>query len=300
VSDASLGDLMKRPGLLAVTVLLLVAGSAPTSAQIATRECDAPKPGWIWCDDFEQDRLGSYFEYQAQGGDFVRLAGVGKDGSTGMRARFSRAGQVEGGYLHLAFGKTPTAYFRPVDAGTANYREIFWRHLVRLEAGWTGAGGNKLSRAQTIVTGDWAQAVMAHVWSGIISGQEPYRLGIAPASGTDEAGRVRTTSYNDFPNFRWLGVAWSRTPIFDRMHVGRWYCIEAHARVNDPGRANGVFELWIDDRLEARIDGLNWQGAYGDYGINTVFLENYWNDGAPKPQERYFDNFVVSTQRIGC
>ena len=118
-------------------------------------------------------------------------------------------------------------------------------------------------------------------------------------AGQDEAGRVRTTSYNDFAHFRWLGVAWSRTPIFDRMHVGTWYCIEAHARLNDPDRANGVFELWIDGRLEARLDGLNWQGAYGDYGINTVFLENYWNDGAPKPQERYFDNFVVSTERIG-
>ena len=69
---------------------------------------------------------------------------------------------------------------------------------------------------------------------------------------------------------------------------------------NDPGRANGVFELWISGGLEARLEGLNWQGAYSDYGINTVFLENYWNDGAPQPQERYFDNFVVSTQRIGC
>lgn len=293
----------RRAALPAAVVLLLVLGGfgcTRTDAEVAARECDAPKPGWIWCDDFEQDRLGSYFEYQAHEGDFVRVSGVGYDGSAGMRARFSRAGQVEGGYLHLAMGRTPTPYFRSVDGGTARYREIFWRHFVKLEAGWTGAGGNKLSRAQTIVNEDWAQAMMAHVWSGIISKGEPYRLGIAPASGTDKAGRVRTTSYNDFRNFRWLGVAWSRTPIFDGTHVGKWYCIEAHARVNDRGRANGVFELWIDDRPEARIDGLNWQGAYGDYGINTVFLENYWNDGAPKPQERYFDNFVVSTQRIGC
>jgi hypothetical protein len=106
--------------------------------------------------------------------------------------------------------------------------------------------------------------------------------------------------YNDFAHFRWLGTAWSRTPIFDPTYVGKWYCIEAHARLNDPRRANGVFELWINGGLEARVDGLNWQGAYSEYGINTVFLENYWNDGAPQPQERYFDNFVVSTQPIGC
>ena len=40
--------------------------------------------------------------------------------------------------------------------------------------------------------------------------------------------------------------------------------------------------------------------AYYDYGINTVFLENNWNDAAPQPQERYFGNFVMSTRRIGC
>ena len=265
-----------------------------------TAECDAPKPGWIWCDDFEKDRLGSYFEYFAHDGDFVRAPGVGYGGSAGMRARFSRIGQVQAGFLHLAIGKTPSPYFRAVDGGTALYRDIYWRHLVKFQLGWVGGGGNKMSRAQVLVNAAWAQAMMAHVWSGVMTEGQPYRLGIVPASGTDESGKVRTTEYNDFARFRWLGTAWSRTPIFDQTHVGKWYCIEAHARLNDPRRSNGVFELWINGGPEARFEGLNWQGAYDEYGINTVFLENYWNDGSPQPQERYFDNFIVSTQRIGC
>ena len=265
-----------------------------------TAECDAPRPGWIWCDDFEKDRLSSYFQYAPVDGGFVRLPGAGYGGSVGMRARFSSKGQVQAGFLHIAIGKTPSPYFRPVDDGTARYREIYWRHFIKFQAGWIGAGGNKMSRAQVIVNTNWSQAMMAHVWSGIISEGEPYRLGLSPASGTDESGTVRTTEYNDFPRFRWLGTAWSRTPIFDQMHVGKWYCIEAHARLNDPGRSNGVFQLWINGAPEARFDRLNWQGSYSEYGINTVFLENYWNDGSPQPQERYFDNFIVSTQRIGC
>ncbi len=96
------------------------------------------------------------------------------------------------------------------------------------------------------------------------------------------------------------GTAWSRTPIFDQLHVDKWYCIGARARLNDPGRSNGIFELWLNVGLKARIERLNWQGSYSEYGINTVFLENYWNDGSPHLQERYFDSFVVSTQRIGC
>src|SRR5262245_5669700 len=79
-----------------------------------TAECDAPKPGWLWCDDFEKDRMDSYFEYGSVDGSFVRAPGVGYGGSTGMRARFSRKGQVWAGFLHLAIGKTPSSYFRPV------------------------------------------------------------------------------------------------------------------------------------------------------------------------------------------
>jgi len=98
-----------------------------------TAECSASRPGWIWCDDFEKDRLSSYFAYGAHNGDFVRLPGVGYGGSVGMRARFSR-GQVQGGVLHLAFGRTPRSYLRPVDAGTAVYRELeFANRIVNTE-----------------------------------------------------------------------------------------------------------------------------------------------------------------------
>ena len=84
------------------------------------------------------------------------------------------------------------------------------------------------------------------------------------------------------------------------MQIGRWQCLEAHARLNDPGRSNGLFELWLEDTLEAKLTGLDWIGSFRDFGINAIYLENYWNDGAPQAQERYFDNFVVSTERIGC
>src|SRR5437016_2412982 len=30
----------------------------PAAGPVA--ECDTPKPGWLWCDDFEQDRLDQY------------------------------------------------------------------------------------------------------------------------------------------------------------------------------------------------------------------------------------------------
>ena len=71
-------------------------------------------------------------------------------------------------------------------------------------------------------------------------------------------------------------------------------------KLNDAGQSNGVFETWINGTQDARATGLNFLGSYSAYGINAVFFENYWNAGAVQPEERYFDNLVVSTQRIGC
>lgn len=276
-----------------------VYASVGTPAHLSTeRECDKPLADWIFCDDFESDRSSRYFEYTNAGGRFERTAGVGRNGSWGMRARYV-PGVADAGSLKVAFGRTPSSYFRPVDAGKANYREIYWRVYVRTQAGWIGGGGDKLSRALALVTPQWAEAALANVWSGG-PGPASTRLLLDPASGTDRLGYVLTTKYNDFSRLRWLGYSASVTPIFDGTHVGQWYCVETHARLNDPGASNGVFELWINDRLEAHSAGLNWVGGYKGYGINAVFFENYWNAGPPVAEERYLDDLVVSTARIGC
>jgi len=295
---------MRAPGLVfasaaafcGLTVGCGAGGRDPPTAG----ECARPRPGWIWCDDFEQDRLRKYFEYDDAGGHFVRVAGVGLGGSFGMRARWDAVGQVAAGALHLAMGKTPQRYLRPVDAGTATYRDVFWRVYVRLQPGWRGGGADKLSRALSLAASDWAEAAAAHVWSGTAPGPDQDYLTLDPASGTDSTGVLRTARYNDWGHMRWLGQVRGATPLYADSAAGRWRCVEAHVRLNDPGRSNGVFELWVDTTLDVQKAGLNWVGGFDAYGINAVFLENYWNAGAAQPEERYFDNFIVSEQRIGC
>lgn len=270
-------------------------GSGPGGS--LENECATPGAGWIWCDDFEQNRLSRYFEYDEAGGSFTRVAGVGVGGSYGMRTRFAPK-QVSAGALHLAMGKVPSPYFRTVDAGTAIYRDVYWRLYLRHQAGWVGGGGYKLTRALSFAAADWAQAMVAHLWSG--DAPDTNRLQLDPVRGTDVLGNLLTTKYNDFEHFTWLGAKPGVTPLFDARHVGQWYCVEAHAQLNDAAQSNGVFEFWINGNLEARETGLNWLGAFSAYGINAVFFENYWNTGSPVAQERYFDNIVISTQRIGC
>jgi uncharacterized protein YjdB len=270
--------------------------TAPSSGDRA-HECASPKAGWIWCDDFEQDRSSSYFEYNTVSGSFARTSSVGLDGSSAMKAHFA-AGQTDAGSIKVAFGQTPSSYFRPVDAGTAKYRELYWRLFLKNQSGWTGGGGDKLSRATVFAASDWSQAMIAHEWAGSSPNQN--YLVLDPASGTDAAGNLVTSGYNDFAHLNWLGAAQSSTPIFDAAHVGQWYCIEAHVKLNDAGQSNGVLEVHINGNLEAQRTGLNFLGSFNAYGLNAVFVENFWNAGSPVAQDRYIDNFVVSTQSIGC
>jgi hypothetical protein len=277
--------------------------AATTRDTVANRpvvhECDAARPEWIFCDDFETDRLRQYFEYTHPDSSFERADSVGVLGSAGMRVHF-RKGQVDAGSLKVAFGRTPSSYMRAADSGGTAYREIYWRMYVRNDSAWTGGGGDKLSRALSLASESWAEAMGAPVWSSGAALPGANYLAIDPFSGTDTNGTLRTTTYNDFPHLRWLGAVRGATPIFDQSHVGRWYCVEAHVRLNDAGQHNGTFELWIDDWLEARRGDLNWVGQFAGYGLNAVFFENYWNAGSPVAQNRYIDNLVISTRRIGC
>jgi hypothetical protein len=266
----------------------------------AASECDGWQtrhPEWIFCDDFESAgplvAPGRYFEYDGNQGDFKAVAGAGLRGSAGMRALW-QSGEMEAGNLKLGFGRSPSAYFSKGIRAGSDFREIYYRMFVRLQKGWKG-NPYKLSRATVLAKSDWSQAMIAHVW-----GDQGVKLQLDPVSCTDAAGAVKCAGYNDFNNMKWIGAKAGSTPVFDGAHDDRWLCVETHVRLNDAGTANGVHEYWIGDTLEARREGLNFLGPYAAYGINAVFLENYWNSGSPQAQERYFDGFVVSTKRIGC
>ena len=131
-----------------------------------------------------------------------------------------------------------------MDAGTVNYRELYWRVYVHTQAGWKPNGNDKFTRAIVFAKSDWSEAAMGHVWAGSSTTSQNY-LVLDPASGTDPAGNLVTVGYNDFAHLTWLGAVQGQTPVFGS-GAGQWYCVEAHMRLNDAGQSNGVLELWIN------------------------------------------------------
>ena len=248
-------------------------------------------PNVIWYDDFNDGKK----DYMESSGDIDPYESFGGTGGS-MKAGFKQ-GAINGeGNRKLAFGDFPDPD-NSIDVAQRgqHFNDIYWRIYIKHEYGWEGAPA-KMSRATSIVSGNWKQAMIAHVWSG-----KNNSLTLDPASGVDgQSSNVITTKYNDFDNLTWLGnKPSSEFQISSTGESGYWILVESRAKLNTPGKSDGLARLWIDGRLEAERENLNFIGSYTDYGINAVFLESYWNSGSIKTQGRWYDNFIVSTNPIG-
>jgi hypothetical protein len=278
---------------LSITICFLLASSAIAVEPFCPGGSQSD-PNVIWCDDFDDSvsPARKYWIYNNGGGagSFNLVNGVGLNGSAGMQVVW-QPGQVEAGNIKMLFGRNPFASGIYTDV---DFKEIYWRLFVKMKQGWTG-NPYKFSRATIMANSNWAQAMVAHLWDGSLN-----TLGTDPVSGIDANGNLATTVYNDFDNFRWLGHKAGVTPIFSSAASGQWYCVEAHVKLNTPGFSDGVFEFWVGGNQEASSNSLNWVGTWQHYGINAIFVENYWDGGAPGERTRYFDNFVISKKRIGC
>ncbi len=96
-----------------------------------------------------------------------------------------------------------------------------------------------------------------------------------------------------------------------QLQVGQWQCVEYHVKSNTPGNVDGTYELWIDGTQTASYVG-NVNFGVGGYGFTTYGTSGFWNcvnypntpcsePASQHPdQYRWYDNIVVSTQRIGC
>ena len=283
--------------LTLLTLTFVMLGMRANAASLECQDWQAAHPTWLWCDDFESDSDldTNYFEVNRAGG----LLGVSSEASFGgdnaLRSEWVPGGS-EFGNVKLSFGRTPVS---PQLTPDVDYDEIYWRFYTATDNRWSGPA-NKTSRITMFTQSNWSQGMIGHLWMGT---DDSLALSIDPASGIGAAlsdSTVITQGYNDFSNLRWLGLRTGATEIFAANFREQWVCVETRVRLNTPGNSDGVFEFWIDGELEASRTDLNWRSSFDGYGLNAIFLENYRGGGPNQRQARFFDNFVVSTDRIGC
>jgi hypothetical protein len=277
-----------RLGLIALAALPF--GAAHAGA-LECSNWQSQHPDWVWCDDFESDSslTQNYYDVNRASGRFG-VSTLAPFGGTGSLKGTYAPGQEDAGSLKFTIGKTPVAPMRYTDR---NFDELYWRFYMKTGANWVGQP-MKLTRATIFTASNWQQAAIGHLWQDGALG-----LGLDPAGGVS-GSTVITTGWNDFTHLSWLGKVDGKTQVYSSANRDKWFCVEVHMKLNTAGQSDGTFDFWVDGNAEATKTGLNWRGSYTTYGINAIMLENWVNGGALQTQDRYLDNFVVSTKRIGC
>lgn len=280
----------------AIQCLALATLLAPAFATAGEKECDnwqQRNPNWLWCDDFESDSSleQNYFDVERAEGRLRVVTDSAFGGSGSLRGTYVTGGGSAGS-IKLSIGRTPVAPKRYTDR---DFNEVYWRFYMKTSSNWTG-NAYKVTRGTIFSASNWSQAAIGHLWEDSESG---LGMGLDPVSGV-RGSQVVTTKYNDFANMTWLGKRNGTTQVYAAENRNKWTCVEVKMKLNTPGQSDGEFAYWVNDKLEAQSTNLNWRGSYTGYGINAILLENYRTVALPQSQDRYFDNFIVSTQRIGC
>ena len=160
-----------------------------------------------------------------------------------------------------------------------------WYH--KFEAGFQGFVP-KMARIRFRDHATYTSPMEIHTWIAVA----------APYAGTVVMD-VKANDSTQANNTGWLPIARSSFTFANTANIGRWVCFEMEVQLNTPGQTNGAYRLWIDDTLAVERTGVDLRGSKA-YSINECMLDCYWNSpGSPRAQSRYYDAFVIATQKIG-
>lgn len=97
--------------------------------------------------------------------------------------------------------------------------------------------------------------------------------------------------------------AWTKDGEQATVVANKWYNIEIHYKMNTAGSNNGLMEAWLDGELVARYSNFGLFRNNNSVKIYKMFFSTFFggNESDDPPVDNYalFDNFVVSTERIG-
>jgi hypothetical protein len=253
---------------IAFFLLVLLSAALPGLARAGEPAWKARHPEWIWFDGFETAKDLKAYEDRRANEMFI----TGKEAFQGAHSlcQHYKKGQVEAGWIV----KSPKV-------GFPDHIFVQWRH--KFEKGFAGFPP-KMARIRCRPhSGNWKSRFAVHCW-------------------IDKKGRVvadvSAPESSQANSSGWLAVARSDFSFKDPKNIGRWVCFEMEVKLNTPGKADGLYRIWADSKLIAERTGVDLRGKTKNK-INEVMLDCYWNGGSPKVQNRYYDNFVISTKKIG-
>jgi hypothetical protein len=171
--------------------------------------------------------------------------------------------------------------------------EIYFRYYLRFGDDWNPARGGKLPG----ISGTYGRAGWGgrpcngrNGWSarGQFNGQKNGRTPVGfYCYHADMKGKYGSN---------WI---WERGGL-GYLQNNRWYCIEQHARMNTPGKNDGILRGWVDGRLAFEKTDVRMRHVR-DLKIECIWINLYHGGSwAAKSDDHLFmDNIVIARKYIG-
>lgn len=140
-----------------------------------------------------------------------------------------------------------------------------------------------------------------------LAGGDANSGGDVPNGSDGWSGRLQWLQGGRVENYMYLPTSdgfGTHFPWRGRLSRGSWNCLEMRYRLNTPGRSNGRIMSWLNGRPVLDRSGLRFRDTRS-LRIDQVYFSTFFggntDDYAPeRAQFAWFDDFVVSTGRIGC
>jgi hypothetical protein len=260
------------------------------SAFLCQAKLEAPKahaPAALFHCDFESD---AWFEEWGLQSAPQRVDLIDSDPSRRFESRAGKALRIridQGGHmgLSLTYRFQKQLGYEP--------EEIYFRYYLRFANDWNPRRGGKLPG----ISGTYGRAGWGgrpvhgdDGWSarGLFSGQEDGRTPIGYyCYHMDMKGRYGS------------GWQWNKDDR-GKLENNRWYCIEQYAKLNTPGKADGILRAWVDGRPAFEKAELRFRSV-DELKIEAVWINFYlggtWS--SETTHHAYIDDVAISKAPIG-
>ncbi len=325
----------QRPWLGRIGVIAAVAMLACVAApgRAAAGECDKLKPGWIACEDFEAGEVGwkSWFEESP----FVQCVGCTDTENNPARIRLTNErgaahdgdwalhmpGEASAEYQGGALAVRTCADEKQPGCALTNHEQLYFRTWVKLAADhqyvhhFLAIAGSRPD-AFWETDGNAGCRPDGERWAGTTVDFNPshelffytYFPGMTCDAGGYCSGDYAQNicdgcATKDMACDNGLECCWGN--LFEPepavvLPKDQWVCLELYMKLNTPGMADGEMAFWIDDQPGHAAGGMQWRDT-PELGLNKAFLQHYIDVGDTDVSNQvWFDNVVVSTERIGC
>jgi hypothetical protein len=305
------------------------ASTGGNAGATSSYDCANPDPAWIFCDDFEKMDGGWDAWWNAAGW----TDHIGKDDPGRMTS--SSAAHAGKWALHMpaaasAGHQGADLIFRPCDGANKagcnlkGYPQLYFRSYLRLavdhkkvhhflalggsqlndywsaygNAGCRPNGKRHMGTTVDFTDGDHATFFYTyHPGMTCDTGANCDKYSNASQVCSECAGKDMPCSNG--PECCW-GHNFKPSPEV-KLPLDQWVCFEMMMKPNDLGQKNGVMAYWIDGVLAHEEKSMHWRDD-ANLQMNMVRLQHYLTtgDAGGHSNQIWFDDVVVSTERIGC